>query len=144
MSRWLKWAGGVVLVLAAAQLVRPAHTNPHTDEAQTLRTQLGTVSQLPAIIDRACGDCHSNESRWFWYTQVAPLSWVMARAIDEGRKAVNFSEWGRYSPAQRQALLAASCADAKQGRMPVSAYTWFQPEAGLSASDIDAICAASR
>jgi hypothetical protein len=142
---WPKKVGlGVVVVIAAAQLVRPARTNPHTDEAQTLRAQIGGASELPAIVDRACGDCHSNESRWPWYTRVAPLSWIMVRGVDEGRKIVNFSEWGSYSPQQRHMLLAASCVDATQGRMPVSAYTWFHPEARLSPADVETICAASR
>ena len=144
MSRWLKAAVVVVVLLVGAQFVRPQRTNPRTDESQTLRAQLGSTSELPAIVDRACADCHSNESRWPWYTQVAPLSWAMARGVNEGRKVVNFSEWGGYTPQQRHMLLAASCIDAAQGRMPVSVYTWFHPEARLSAGDVETICASSR
>jgi hypothetical protein len=67
----------------------------------------------------------------------------MVGGVNEGRKVVNFSQWGQYSSSQRQQLLAASCIDAKRGSMPVSAYTWFHPEARLSPGDVDTICAAS-
>lgn len=134
----------IVAALGAAQLVRPAGTNPPTDLNHTIRSRMGATSALPAVVERACGDCHSNATEWRWYTRIAPLSWVMARAVGEGRKAVNFSEWGAYPPAQRRALLVQSCLDATQGKMPMSAYLRFRPDAKLSARDVETICAASR
>lgn len=134
----------LVALVAAAQLVRPAHTNPATNSAHTLRSRLGATSGVADVVDRSCGDCHSNATDWRWYTQVAPLSWIMARAVSEGRKAVNFSEWSAYSPAQRRALLMLSCLDATNGKMPMGPYLRFRPDAGLSAREIETICAASR
>lgn len=134
----------LVAVFAAAQLVRPEHTNPATDASRTIQAQVGTASGLVAVLDRACNDCHSNRTVWPWYTEIAPLSWLMARGVAEGRKAVNFSEWGSYPPEQQQALLALSCKDAKEGRMPVPPYTLMHPEAKLSAQDVETVCAAAR
>ncbi len=134
----------LVVVFIAAQLIRPRRAHPATDPTHTLQWQLGRGSALPAVVNRACGDCHSNASAWPSYTRIAPLSWVVARAESEGRKAVNFSEWADYSPGRRRALLALSCRDATAGTMPVSAYTALRPEAKLSAGDIATICAASR
>src|SRR5262249_21179123 len=103
-----------------------------------------TTQGLGTVLDRSCGDCHSNATVWSsWYTQIAPLSWLMAREVAEGRKAVNFSEWVAYSAAQQRILLAASCDDAKSGKMP-GPYTFFKPETRLSAQDIETICAAAR
>ena len=144
MSRRLKQAAIVFLVfLAAAQLVRPGRANPPTDADRTIQAQVGTASGLTAVLDRACRDCHSNATVWPWYTNVAPTSWLMAYAVREGRKAVNFSEWAGYSPDQRRSLLTASCQDVSQGKMP-GPYTWLHPETKLSAEDIVAICAAAR
>jgi hypothetical protein len=67
----------------------------------------------------------------------------MARGVAEGRKAVNFSEWGAYSPNQQRTLLAASCDDVSTGRMP-GPWTLLHPEARLSPQDIETICAAAR
>jgi hypothetical protein len=145
MGRRLKQAAIVlVVVFAAAQLVRPERTNPTTDPSRTIRAHVADTSQLPAVLDRACGDCHSNNTVWPSYARVAPLSWVLARAVAEGRSAVNYSEWGAYSPGQQRTLLAASCDDAKTGRMPGGAWMLLHPEARLSSQDIETICAASR
>src|SRR5262245_21052227 len=143
MRKRLKQAAVVfVVAFAAAQLVRPGRTNPPTDGTRAIQAHSGT-SELVAVLDRSCRDCHSNETVWPWYTQVAPLSWAMARAVTEGRKAVNFSEWAAYSPEQQTLMLTLSCDDATSGKMP-GAYTFFKPETRLSAQDIQTICAATK
>jgi hypothetical protein len=133
-----------VVVFAAAQLVRPQATNPATDSGRTIRAHVADTSQLPAVLDRACGECHSNNTIWPSYAHIAPLSWVLARAVAEGRSAVNYSEWGGYSLGQQRTLLAASCNSVSTGRMPVGAWTLLHPEATLSSQDIETICGAAR
>ena len=142
--RRLKQAALVfVVVFAAAQFVRPESANPPIDPSRTIQAHVGTVSGLGAILDRSCGDCHSNATEWRWYTHIAPVSWLMARGVAEGRQAVNFSEWGAYSPEQQRALLALSCQDVTDGKMP-GPYTLLRPETHLSDQDIQIICAAAR
>ena len=88
MSRRLKQAAVVfIIVFAGAQFVRPERANPATDPRRTIQAHVGTASGLVAVLDRACSDCHSNATVWPWYTQVAPVSWLMAQAVTEGRKA---------------------------------------------------------
>jgi hypothetical protein len=132
-----------VIVLAAAQLVRPGRVNPPIDAGRTIQAHVGTTSGLGAVLDRACRECHSNATVWPWYTRIAPVSWALAYGVSAGRRAVNFSEWGAYQPAEQRTLLAASCDDASTGRMP-GAWTMVHPEAKLSASDVETICAAAR
>jgi len=145
MSRRLTQAALVfVVAFAAAQVVRPERANPVTDPTRTIQAHAGTASGLGAVLDRACGDCHSNSTVWPWYARIAPVSWVMARAVAEGRSAVNFSEWGGYSPDQQRTLLTVSCDDASTGRMPGRPWTLLHPDARLSPPDIETICAAAR
>ena len=144
MGRRLMQAAVVFAVLfAAAQFVRPERTNPPTDPGRTIRAD-AIASGLVAVLDRACSDCHSNETVWARYTQIAPVSWLVASGVTQGRKAVNFSEWSGYSPQQQRDLLAASCQDAAAGRMPGRPYTLLRPEARLSVADVETICAAAR
>ena len=144
MSRRLKWAAvAVVAVFAAAQLIRPERTNPPTDEGRTIQAHAGTASGLAAVLDRSCSDCHSNATVWPWYTEIAPLSWLMAYSVNEGRKVVNFSEWGSYQPERQRKLLSASCQTASEGKMP-GPYTLVRPETKLSSQDIETICTAAR
>jgi len=144
MSRRLKQASIVfVAVFATAQLIRPDRTAPPTDVGRTIQAHPGTTSGLVTVLDRACADCHSNNTEWPWYTRIAPLSWAMAYGVSAGRKALNFSEWAAYSPEQQRLLLAVSCDDVTRGKMP-GAYTLLHPEMRLSPQDIETICAAAR
>jgi hypothetical protein len=132
-----------VVVIAAAQLVRPGRANPATDPSRTIHaSQLG-VTGLTAVLDRSCRDCHSNDTVWPWYTNIAPVSWLMAYGVTKGRHAVNFSDWAAYSPDQQRILLAVSCDDVRSGRMP-GVYAVLRPETRLSTEDIQTVCAAAR
>jgi hypothetical protein len=142
MTRLTKAALVFIGVFAAAQLVRPERTNPPIDPSRTIQAHVENASELGAVLDRSCGDCHSNATEWRWYTQIAPVSWLMARGVAKGREAVNFSEWGTYLSDQQRALLALSCQDAQEGKMP-GPYTLLRPETRLSAQDIETICAAA-
>ena len=143
MRRRLKQATVVFVVFAAAQLIRPERANPATDTARTIQAHVGTTSELAAVLDRSCRDCHSNNTVWPWYTQISPLSWLMARGVAEGRKAVNFSEWASYPPDVQRTLLSVSCQDATRGKMP-GPYTLVRPDTKLSPQNIETICAAAR
>jgi Haem-binding domain len=144
MSRRLKQAAIVlVAVLAAAQFIRPERTNPSTDVSRTIQAHMGATSGVVAVLDRACSDCHSNATVWPWYTQIAPLSWLMAYGVKEGRKAVNFSEWAAYPPERQRKLLGDSCQDVSTGKMP-GPYALLHPEMRLSAQDVETVCAAAR
>ena len=143
MRRLKQGAVVLVIVFAAAQLVRPERTNPPTDVSRTIQAHAGTTRELAGVLDRSCRDCHSNDTVWPWYTQIAPLSWLMARGVAEGRKAVNFSEWSTYPPDVQRTLLSVSCQDATSGKMP-GPYTLVRPETKLSPRDIGTICEAAR
>jgi hypothetical protein len=139
MSRRLKQIVlAFIVVFAAAQLIRPERTNPPIDPSRTIQAQMENASGLVAVLARACSDCHSNDTLWPWYTQIAPASWLMAYAVTSGRKAVNFSEWASYQPELQRTLLSASCKDASTGKMP-GPYTLLRPETRLSALEVEVI-----
>ena len=86
-------------------------------------------SQTRQLADRACFDCHSNETRWPWYSNVAPVSWVIQRDVDKGRSELNFSEWNREHEGEDAVETVA------EGRMPPWYYLPMHPAAGLSAEE---------
>jgi hypothetical protein len=139
--RFTYTAIGLVAAFAAAQLVRPSRANPPTDPSHTIGAYAGT--EVSAILERSCRDCHSNATVWPRYAEVAPLSWVMSYAVTKGRNAVNFSEWSTYPPDVRRMLLEASCQDVSAGKMP-GVYARLHPETRLSAQDVETICRAAR
>lgn len=84
-------------------------------------------AQTKALVRRACYDCHSNETVWPWYSNVAPVSWLVQRDVNEGRSRLNFSEWNRE---QRRANDVA--ASIQEGQMPMSIYLPLHPTARLT------------
>ena len=83
---------------------------------------------------RACYDCHSNETIWPWYTGIPPISWWLEREVQEGREALNFSEWDR--PQKEAGESAESVAE---GEKPPRLYTFLYPSARLSPSERQAL-----
>lgn len=144
MRTRVKWAAVVLtVVIVAAQLVRPGRTNPATDASRTFAAHAGASNAVVAVLDRSCGDCHSNNTVWRWYADIAPVSWLMAYEVAQGRRAVNFSDWSGYRPERQRRLLGDSCRDAQSGKMP-GPYPLLRPETRLSAADVETICAAAR
>ena len=87
-------------------------------------------SETRAIAQRACFDCHSNETVWPWYTNVAPSSWLVQHDVEEGRSKVNFSEWGRGEQETDEIANVI-----QGGEMPPPQYTLIHADARLSASE---------
>ena len=142
MLRVLRWVLIVVAVcLVIAQFFGPAKTNPAIDPAQSIESRLQVTPQVSAILDRSCKDCHSNQTRWPWYANVAPVSWLVIGHVNEGRDNLNFSEWGRYTQSDVDGLLKRMCREVKAGVMPLSSYTPLHPGSTLSADDVKTLCA---
>ncbi len=145
MSKRVKQVSiAALVVLAAMQLVRPARTNPSSDPGGAIDARLPNATQMHGVVNRACRDCHTNQTTWPWYSEVAPVSWLVIHDVVDGRRAVNFSEWATYEPSRQSKLLKDACEEVSNGEMPVRAYTWMHPGTKLTPQDIDAICAAAR
>lgn len=81
---------------------------------------------------QACGNCHSNQTQWPWYSHVAPFSWLVRRDVTEGRKFLNFSLWPAYGEEVQRQLLALAAAEIQRGSMPPFRYSALHAEARLS------------
>ena len=136
--RWVVIVGVCGLIIA--QFFGPAKTNPVTDPSQSVETHLQLTPQVAAILDRSCNDCHSNKTRWPWYSNVAPVSWFVINHVDEGRQNLNFSEWGRYTQRDVDGMLKQICREVKAGVMPLTSYTPMHPGSKLSAEDVKTLC----
>ena len=101
------------------------HTNPPVTQEPAWDTP-----QTRELAKRACFDCHSDETIWLWYSNIAPVSWLVYRDVAEGRRRLNFSEWNR--PRFRSGEMGRIVLE---GRMPPSFYLPLHPSARLSASE---------
>lgn len=130
MSKWIAVLGLSLLVAPVVIQFVPVDTsNPPV---------IGDVPTSPAVkavLRRACYDCHSNETEWPWYAQVAPFSWLIARDVRKGRAELNFSTWNQYSTQQRVKKLKETWEEVTAGKMPPWLYLPAHREARLSAED---------
>jgi hypothetical protein len=100
-----------------------------------------TPPEVRAIFDRSCRDCHSNDTRWPWYSHVAPVSWFLLSHVNGGRDRLNYSQWTSYESDDQDKLLGGMCSLTRKGRMPLPSYLWIHRDAKLSDSDIKTLCA---
>ena len=92
-----------------------------------------------AILQRSCQDCHSEVTRYPWYSYVAPASWLVRNDINGGRERMNLSRWSSYSVVRKERFLSEIANQVKDRDMPLSQYTLIHRDARLSDADVDAI-----
>jgi hypothetical protein len=142
LRKWIKIALFVVVViLGAAQFFPPERTNPPSDPSASFEALARPSPEVAAILERACQDCHSNRTVWPWYSRVAPVSWLVASDVREGRADLNFSEWNLLSPEKSRLRLRKACEEVKSGDMPPWSYTLVHSRAKLSPADVQTLCA---
>jgi hypothetical protein len=128
----------LVVIFILFQFVQVDRTNPPVT---------GTIEaseQVMAILRRSCFDCHSNETKWPWYSYVAPVSWLVANDVHDARKHLNFSEWDTYNERRRNHKIKECGEEVEEGEMPLWFYVPLHPEAELLSEDIQTIVSWSK
>ena len=97
--------------------------------------EIEAPADVATILRESCYDCHSGETRWPWYSHLAPVSWLIAHDVDEGGEYLNLSTWNRYGPEQRAELLEEICDEVVEGAMPPWYYLPMHRGARLSEAD---------
>ncbi len=115
-----------LVIFGGLQFVPVERTNPPV--------QVTSVGPQPVadLLRRACYDCHSNETVWPWYGQVAPFSWLIARDVNNARAELNFSTWNRLDLRQQEEMQAKIWKVIKSGDMPPPFYVLGNPDAQVT------------
>jgi len=119
----------LVIVLVGIQFIPVDRSNPPVEE------EIPASPEVKAILKRACYDCHSHETIWPGYSQVAPVSWLVAWDVGEGREELNFSTWNRYGQKKRDKIIKEIWEEVQEGEMPPWFYLPLHPDARLSDND---------
>lgn len=115
------------IVFVVMQFIRPNKENIAVQKELEIKANEEVMSMLKT----SCFDCHSNETVWPWYSQIAPFSWVISTHVTEGRKALNFSTWENYTPAQKEEKTKALYRTA-YASMPLPSYLYLHEDANLT------------
>jgi hypothetical protein len=131
----------VLLVVGGIVVVASLFTMPRSSGGAGASMLFGAEvpSHVIAILQRSCADCHSEHTRYPWYSYVAPVSLLIRRDVEVGRQALNLSRWSELTPILRQRRLSGIANQVRDGEMPLGFYTWLHPEAALSEVEKDTI-----
>jgi Haem-binding domain len=142
-----KWREPLLLVaaLGTTQLAGPRLQNPTSPANYALEADQDVPPGIVKLLERSCMDCHSNQTRWAWYSRIAPVSWYIQNHVEKGREKMNFSEWSSRRDTAGKVIhsvndLEAVCDSVSKGDMPFRSYTWVHPSAALSRDEKTAIC----
>jgi hypothetical protein len=112
-----------------AQTIRIEKSNP------PMRSDIAAEPSVKPLLRRACYNCHSNETVWPWYSNVAPASWLVGSDVKEARQRMNFSEWGAYSSERQHSKLIAITDEMKDAGMPPWYYSLVHSESHLTEAE---------
>jgi len=131
---WIGVAGLITFVAGAARATGKIERPPATHEPLLAGAQIPT--QLLSSVQRACQNCHSENTAWPWYSGIPPLSWQIHKDVAQARQFMDLSKWNDYTEREKRGLLVSIAAALKKHAMPPARYVWMHPEAGLSEAEL--------
>jgi len=120
----------VVVIFVVIQFIPVDRSNP------PVTGDLNPPEKISTILQASCYDCHSNETKWPWYSYVVPVSFLVTGDVTKGRKHLNFSEWDKYDEKKRAKILEEIIEEVEEGNMPLTKYLLLHPEADLDQAKI--------
>ncbi len=130
----------IAVIVILIQLYRPERFTTAEVTENHITKKLNVPPDVEKILKRSCFDCHSNHTVWPWYSNVAPMSWLVVDDVKSGRSKMNFSEWGKMSVSKQEIKLDKICEEITEGEMPLKQYLMIHKDAELSQADKDLLC----
>lgn len=125
---------GLLIVLVGMQFIRADRSTPITNPGIDFMQLAAPPAEIATLVKTACYDCHSYQTTYPWYSNVAPISWWIDSHVKDGRKHLNFSEWGKYPLKKRIKKAEETAEEVEEGHMPESSYTWMHGGSRLTAA----------
>ena len=126
MKRILKYIGVFLLViLVIIQFIRPEKNNGGLEGIVAFKTETRPSDKIFSILKKHCFDCHSNQTIYPWYAEIAPISYWLADHVNHGKEDFNMSAWDTYSIKKKDHKLEELIEEIEKGEMPLNSYTWI-------------------
>ena len=114
------------------QFFRPEKNISAGEQPNAIAKFYPVPENVHSILSKACNDCHSNNTKYPWYNNIQPVAWWMADHVDEGKRELNFDEFGSYSLRKQYKKLEETNEMVKENKMPLDSYTWIHGDARLT------------
>ena len=122
----------LIIVIIIIQFIRPTPNKADGKRPNYIGSVYPVPEHVKAILDKACMDCHSNNTRYPWYDRIQPVAWWLNYHIREGKKKLNFDEFLSSTPKKQDDNMKEVVKQVKENEMPVKSYTWIHKDAILS------------
>lgn len=120
----------IIVIVVGIQFIPVDRDNPPVSQ------DINPPEKISTILRNSCYDCHSNETEWPWYSYVAPVSFLVAGDVVDGRRHLNFSEWDRYDDEKQGKILEEILEEVEKGDMPLPKYLITHPDAEMNSEKI--------
>ena len=137
---WLIIIGSFLALLIIIQFFRPEKNDKILNPQNDIIFSLEIPVNVKKTIVNACYDCHSDKTAYPFYNNVAPVSWLMAKHIRDGKEHLNFSDWANYDRKKQIKLLTAICEEITDGEMPLKGYVFMHSKAIINEKQLEDIC----
>lgn len=126
----------IVLIILAVfiliQFVRPEKNNSQ-NETNSIEIVMEVPTEVQQILKTSCNNCHSNNTAYPWYSEIAPVSWYLASHVNEGKEHLNFSEWALYNENQKNHIIEDLLEELEEKKMPLKSYLIVHENAKMTA-----------
>jgi len=127
---------GILVVIILIQFIR-FEKNDSNSEINAITTVMQVPKEVQKIIKTSCADCHSNYTKYPWYSDIAPISWFLTSHVNEGKEHLNFSEWTTYNNNQKKHILKNLKEELKEKGMPLESYLWIHKDAKMTVAQYE-------
>jgi len=130
---------GLLVVLIVIQFIRPAKNISNAAAPNDISAKYNVPQNVYTTLQRACFDCHSNNTNYPWYADVQPVYWWLQHHVNEGKRELNFNEFAGYTKKRKLHKLEKIKKSVTEGWMPLDSYLWIHKDAKLTRDEATAI-----
>ncbi|MBL7739242.1 MAG: heme-binding domain-containing protein [Chitinophagaceae bacterium] len=122
----------LLLALIVIQFIHPKRNKASGEQPNYIGKVHAVPGDVKLILDKACNDCHSNNTKYPWYSKLQPVDWWLDKHIQDGKKHLNYDEYTNRSLRYQYHKMEETIEMVKEGEMPLNSYTWVHKDAKLT------------
>ncbi|HKP33021.1 MAG TPA: heme-binding domain-containing protein [Chitinophagaceae bacterium] len=126
----------LLIIFVIIQFIRPARNLSNVVSSNDIAKLYVIPDTVQNILKVSCYDCHSNNTNYPWYSNIQPVGWWLQWHVNDGKKELNYSEFGSYEPRRQWRRLKQTAELAQKHEMPLDSYLWIHKESKLSETQI--------
>ena len=125
----------LLVLLIIIQFIHPSRNISKGEQPNNISRTFNVPTEVRTVLDKACMDCHSNNTRYRWYFKIQPLDWWLTHHINEGKQELNFDEYANKPLRYQYHKMESTVDQIKKDEMPLNSYLWVHKDAVLTDSE---------